>query len=205
MKLFQEGETSRGFCEKCSKIVQTFFVRSDMTFSDGKGVARNILVAKCAYCESVIAIPAQSTPAIREARAREVVSLEASLPAIYVDVLDLAAFKISPVANTEFRRPLLSYFFHQYAHKSRSAGQLKRAYLKCLDIFPEKRGGSKRRISLKVSSVVADDLNWLLNATELSKTELIKSVVFEIHQSVLERPKQNYISDLRAIATYSVL
>ncbi len=30
MKLFQEGETSRGFCEKCSKIVQTFFVRCDM-------------------------------------------------------------------------------------------------------------------------------------------------------------------------------
>ena len=205
MKLFHEGDKSRGFCESCATIVQTIFVRRDIPFSDGKGLARKILVAQCSTCQTMVAIPAQSTPAIRDARDREVVSLEASLPAIYLDVMDLAVYNISPTTASDFRRPLLSYFLHQYAHKPRSVGQLKRARLKCPDVFPEKRGDAKRRLSLKVSSVVAADLDWLLTATQLSKTDLIKSVVYEIHQSLLEKPNQAFLRDLRAIATYSAL
>ena len=205
MKLFHERDISRGFCENCAKIVETTFVRRDIPFSDGKGLARNILVAQCSICATLIAIPSQSTPAIRAARDREVVSLEASLPAIYLDVMDLAVYNISPTTASDFRRPLLSYFLHQYAHKPRSVGQLKRARLKCPDVFPEKRGDAKRRLSLKVSSVVAADLDWLLTATELSKTDLIKSVVYEIHQSLLEKPNEAFLRDLRAIATYSAL
>ena len=103
----------------------------------------------------------------------------------------------------DFRRPLLSYFFHRFAHKPTSVRQLKRAHELTLQLFPEERGGHKRRLSLKVSPTVADDVNWLVDATDLSPTELLKSMVYEIHQQVLETPKASCIRDLQTIATYT--
>lgn len=202
MKLYQDGDSSRAFCSHCAKVVKTVFARRDVPFSDGKGAAKNILVATCEQCDAVVAVPAQSTPAIAEARKRELVSLEASLPAIYVDVLDLATHRISPHLSSEFRKPLLSYFFHLLAHKTTSVKQLKRAHEMTLLMFPEKRGGAKRRVSLKVSTLVAEDVNWLIDATDLNTTDLIKSVVYEIRKQVLDAPKPKYIRDLQAIATY---
>lgn len=203
MKLYRDGDSSKSFCSRCAKVVTTAFERRDVPFSDGKGMAKNILVGVCDACDSVVSIPAQSAPAISEARTREVASLEASLPAIYIDVLDLAARQISPWTTTDFRRPLLSFFIHQFAHKSTAARKLRRSYEESLRLFPEERGGAKRRLSLKVSTTVASDLSWLLEATDLSKTELIKSVVYEIRQQVIETPKPNYIKELQAIATYA--
>lgn len=203
MKLYQDGDSCRAFCGHCSKVVRTVFERRDVPFSDGQGVAKNILAAVCAECGLIAAIPAQSTPAIAEARKREMVSLEASLPAIYVDVLDLAAHKINPALSSEFRKPLLSYFFHHLAHKTKSVKQLKIAHERTLLMFPEIRGGHKRRLSFKVSTMVADDVSWLLEATDLNTTELIKSVVFEIHQQVLETPKPSCLSELQTIASYA--
>jgi hypothetical protein len=203
MKLFRDGDCSRAFCSHCAKVVKTVFVRRDVPFSDGNGTAKNILVGACEVCDAVVSIPAQSTPAIAEARRCGMVSLEASLPAIYVDVLDLAAHRISPDAMSEFRKPLLSYFLHRFAHKSAGVRQLRRAHELTLQMFPEERGGLKRRLSLKVSPTVADDVNWLVNATELSTTELLKSMVYEIHQQVLETPKPTCIRDLQTIATFA--
>lgn len=203
MKLYRDGDVSRAFCSHCAKVVKTVFARRDVPFNDAKGSAKNILVGVCNVCDSVVSIPAQSTPAIAEARKREAVSLEASLPAIYVDVLDLAVHRISPQSASDFRRPLLSYFFHQFAHKSASVRQLKRAHALSLQMFPEERGGYKRRLSLKVSSTVAEDVSWLVGATQLNTTELLKSMVYEIHQQVLESPKASRIKDLQTIATYT--
>ncbi len=67
---YREGEKSRSLCSHCAGLVNTTFKRRDVPFSDGKGVARDILVAVCDVCDSVVAIPAQSTPAIQEARLR---------------------------------------------------------------------------------------------------------------------------------------
>lgn len=49
MKLFNPGDSSKAICAHC-------------------GVVKEILVAICDICSAVVAIPAQSTPAIRRAR-----------------------------------------------------------------------------------------------------------------------------------------
>ena len=54
-----------------------------------------------------------------------------------------------------------------------------------------------------MSSTVAEDVSWLVGATELNTTELLKSMVYEIHQQVLESPKASRIKDLQTIATYT--
>ncbi|WP_172746163.1 hypothetical protein [Neorhizobium sp. T7_12] len=52
---------------------------------------KGILAAVCDECDAVVAIPAQSTPAIRRAREVAEVALEVSIPAPEVEILDAAA------------------------------------------------------------------------------------------------------------------
>jgi hypothetical protein len=88
MKIFQEGDSSKAYCHHCSTVVGTTFVRRNVPFSDGSGDAKNILVGACKTCGQTVSIPAQSTPAISKARKEAPSSIEANLPAIYLDVLD---------------------------------------------------------------------------------------------------------------------
>lgn len=69
MKLFVEGDRSKAFCSFCSDIVQTTFFLRDVPFSDGRGIAMDILVGVCDNCKSVVAVPHQSVPAITRSRA----------------------------------------------------------------------------------------------------------------------------------------
>ena len=63
-----EGGRGKAICNNCREIVSTTYRRRDVPFSDGNGEAKDILVSVCDACGSVVAIPAQSTPAIKEAR-----------------------------------------------------------------------------------------------------------------------------------------
>src|ERR1044072_1742856 len=112
MKLYEEGDKSRAICSHCKQLVSTTFARRDVPFSDGKGEVKNILAAVCNVCDRVVAVPAQSTPAIREARQKEVRPIEAQLPAIYLDILDLAAYMVDGASSTEFRKVLVTLYLH---------------------------------------------------------------------------------------------
>lgn len=70
MKPHTPGSSSKGICEDCKAIVPTTFTYRDVPFSDGSGTVKNILVAVCDQCDGVVAIPAQSIPAIRRARTK---------------------------------------------------------------------------------------------------------------------------------------
>jgi hypothetical protein len=67
MKLLFEGDHGKGLCEYCQQVVTTTYVRRDAPFSDGHGEAKNILAGVCDVCDTIVAIPAQSTPALKEA------------------------------------------------------------------------------------------------------------------------------------------
>ncbi|WP_205299803.1 hypothetical protein [Pantoea sp. Tr-811] len=68
MKILLEGDTGKALCEHCKAVVQMLYARRDVPFSDGQGAAKDILVGVCDQCDSAVAIPPQSTPAIREAQ-----------------------------------------------------------------------------------------------------------------------------------------
>ena len=68
MKIYTEGDKSKALCSHCQGLVTTTFARLDVPFSDGEGLAKAILVGVCDQCGQVVSIPAQSTPAIRQAR-----------------------------------------------------------------------------------------------------------------------------------------
>lgn len=175
-----------------------------MPFSDGKGMADDVLVGVCDGCDEVVAIPAQSTPAIRDARARELVSVEARLPAIYVDVLDLAAYAIDPQVSTDFRKVMLTWFVHRCASEASGVRSLLEAHERARATFPERRGIARRRISMKVSPRVEGDFRLLEEGTSLNTTELLKSVVWRIRDEVLESPRNTVIRRLKDLSTVVV-
>lgn len=200
MRFFIENEKGRALCHSCGGPVATTFKRRDVPFSDSKGFAQNILVGVCDQCDQVVVIPAQSTPAIRDARHKGVKPIEASLPAIYLDVLDLAAFTVDNRASTDFRRYLLSYFVHKTAQQEEQLERVVERYEMAIRLFPEKRGVARRRLSLKVPQAVSDDLRLLCESSHLNTSNVIKSVVFDIQSQIIESPKQPLLKELRSFA-----
>lgn len=67
MKLHDAGEKSKAICEVDGPVSITFAYR-DVPFSDGAGVAKQVLVGICDRCAKVVSILPQSTPAIKAAR-----------------------------------------------------------------------------------------------------------------------------------------
>lgn len=199
-KLYMEGDKSRAICSHCGKLVGTTFVRRDVPFSDGRGVAKDILVAVCDICDEVVATPAQSTPAIREARQRDVKSLEAQLPAIYIDALDLAAYTLDNESSTEFRKVLMTVYVHRFASGEYPISELPKGLAAAQSKYKDRRGGARRRLSMKVTPRIAEELNSLVKETAMSKTDVIKSVIFQIQSDVLESRKPGLMRELSALS-----
>ena len=198
--LFSEGEASRAICDRCACITPTTFARRDVPFSDGSGTVKNILVSVCDKCGRVIGLPAQSIPAVKAARKSAQRPIEAQLPAAYIDALDLASHAITASASTDFRRLLVTYFVHRAASDPRGGAKLLVAHQKATARFPEQRGAPRRRLSMKVSAQLDDEFRALRDATELNATEVLKSLVFQIHASVVESPAPALLKALKDLA-----
>jgi hypothetical protein len=200
MKLYEEGEKSKAICHHCKQLVSTTFTRRDVPFSDGKGEVKNILSAVCDVCDQVVAVPAQSTPAIREARQKEVRPIEAQLPAIYLDVLDLAAYMVDSASSTEFRKVLMMLYLHRFASGEYPRSRLVKAHELTIERFKERRGAARRRLSMKVTPRIAEDLKALMDATTMTQTQIIKSVIYQIQCDVIESQKPALLKELVALA-----
>jgi len=199
MKLYQDGDKGQAICRHCEKIVATTFERKDVPFSDGVGMARDILVSACDVCGEVVGIPAQSTPAISAARKVAECSVEAKIPPIFIDALDLACFELSQEATTELRKRLVTFYIHKYASgdfiSTELAGLLKQAD----ETYPSHRGAAGKRLSFKVAPSVAGDMDRLLKQTGLKKTGLLKSIIFKIKEDVLDRKGKKIFPELRSL------
>ncbi|PRX98306.1 hypothetical protein [Paraburkholderia sp. BL25I1N1] len=200
MKLYEDGEKSKAVCHHCKQLVSTTFARRDVPFSDGKGEVKNILAAVCDACGNVVAVPAQSTPAVREARRKEVRPIEAQLPAIYLDVLDLAAYIVDSTSSTEFRKVLMILYLHRFASGEFPRALLIKAHRATSERFKERRGEARRRLSMKVTPRIVEDLKTLMHDTTLSQTEVIKSVIYQIHADVIESRKPELMRELGALS-----
>jgi hypothetical protein len=200
MKFYTEGETGVAICPVCKGRVGTTFVRRHVPFSDGNGHAPNVLVAVCNQCDHVLAVPPQSVPAIREARQKVTAPLEANLPAVYLDVLDLAAYTVDKDLSTDFRRVLVSYFVHKTAQNKSGVASLTKHYKQALNLYPEKRGLVRRRLSMKVPTRIGNEIKLLQEQSQLKTTGIIKALVFDIQTHVIEKPNQTILKELRNYA-----
>ncbi len=71
--MYAVGDERETYCLECGKFVKSTVRCRDVPFQSGLGIVKEILVFVCNDCDTVCAIPSQSTPAIAAAR-RELLS-----------------------------------------------------------------------------------------------------------------------------------
>lgn len=200
MKLFVQGQKGKAICE-ADGLVSTTFMYRDVPFSDGTGIVRNILVGVCDTCGDVVSIPPQSTPAIKAVRVKAVASIEAMLPSVYLEALDLACYRIDPGVTQDFRKRLLLYYVHRCITDRRGAQRLAGIMQEAGRAFRDaERSNVRRRLSLKVSPTMFSNVERLMDATKLNRTDLLKSLVVQIDEDIIEPEHPADLDELRTLA-----
>ncbi|TYQ04575.1 UNVERIFIED_ORG: hypothetical protein JN05_04892 [Zoogloea ramigera] len=199
MKLLHAGDKSKAICYHCNALVHTTYQRRDIPFSDGVGIATDILAGVCDVCDRVVSTPAQSTPAIKASRDKAMVPVEAQLPAIYMDALDLACYRIDSSVSSDFRKRLLMYYVGKSSKSSAWSDRLVAA-LKNKVEFELPAESARKRLSIKVSKPMADEIAAVMAVTKLSKTDLMKSIVLQINEDIIKPKMPKNFEELRTLA-----
>ncbi|MCC2961560.1 hypothetical protein LK540_14110 [Massilia sp. IC2-278] len=198
VRILSAGDKGQAICAACAGVATTTYAYRDVPFSDGKGRASDILVGVCDSCDAVLSIPPQSTPAIKRARSSATESIEAVLPAPYVDALDLACFTVDPAATTELRKKIVLFYVHKFADGSFDIEALRSTK----PFFSLQRGQAvrRRRLSMKVSTRLAADFSKVVTQTAMSRTDVLKQVVGEIKRQIVDGENPAVLGELRTLA-----
>jgi hypothetical protein len=199
MKVYKVNDTGEALCHRDGRVKTTFAYR-DMPFRDGKGVVKDILVGVCDVCGDAVVIPAQSGPAVAATRERVENSFEVSLPAIYLELLDAAASRISGSVTSDFRKRLLIYYVNRYASGLERVGELRGLTNAAWNTFTRGQGMPNKRLSMKLNDIATARIAKIVDRTRLSKTELVKSIVAKIYADIVEPAKPKHLSELITIA-----
>lgn len=200
MKLFVAGEKGRALCDVDGAVPTTFAYR-DVPFDDRRGVARGILVGVCDRCGRVVTVPPQATPAIKAARDKAVVAFEAVLPAMYVDALDLACFRVDPGVTSEFRKRLLMYYLHRSSRSKAAFRRLLDAARRRDEVFRIPRAVSaKRRLSMKISPAMSAAVDAMVKEAGLSRTDIVKGSLVQIRREIVDPASPENLDELRMLA-----
>ncbi len=189
MKFFMPGDKKRALCHRDGRVTTTFVYR-DVPFRDGNGMAHNVLVGACDVCGDAILIPAQSTPTIAAARKRVERSLEVNIPASFVDALDAAIVRVTESPSPDFRKQLLVYYVNRYASGEEDSRELKGLISSPSDLLKPVEM-PKKRLSMKFNDVMDGRIEKVREDAQLSKTDLVKSIVIKIYSDIVmpEQPK----------------
>ena len=205
-KMYSPGDKSRAICEHCAKVVGTTFAYRDMPFDDGSGIVKDILAAVCDLCDAVVAVPAQSVPAIRRVREAAEIPIEVRLPAPEVEILDAAALRIDPHATQRFRKAIFTYYLGLLERDPAVLEQVKRGlddWLCQRNQQPKIPGTSRtpsRRLSFKIAPRTQSKLAFVLDRTGWSRTNLVRGVVMMVQKDILENSSLQSVHDRETIA-----
>ena len=182
MKLLFKGDKGRAMCPECG-LSSTTYLYKDVPISESNNLVKDILVGVCDQCEQVVTIPAQSTPAIKEVRERTSRSIEAVLPAPYLEVLDLAAYTLTPRASKDMRKYLVCFYAKDLIENPQGFTDWTwfEAAFKNNESYP------KKRLSFKALPSAEQDLLLYASMYNVTKTQAIKSIVCKIKEDILDR------------------
>lgn len=207
MKLYAPGDKSKAICEKCAKLVSTTFGYHDVPFSDGVGFAHEILAATCDNCGEVVSVPAQSTPAIKKARDHAESSLEFTLPAPEMEILDAAAFLIDRNSTTRFRKTIFAYYLNRLDEDQATIEKLTNGFPAWTASFSAIKKQARqrnvsvptKRLSMKIAARTEERLFRVMKKSGLSKTDVARGIVMLAKHDVLDVEKINSSSVVREL------
>lgn len=194
MNILKVGDREKAACRKCEAFVTVTYRLRDVPFSDGSGMAKQVLVGVCDRCDQVCVLPHQTTPAVKRALEIRRRPLESRVPAHMIDILNLASAEIG--CGVDFVPYLVKYYLHALATRRMSADRLP-GYL-ASDLA---HGKAEKRISLKGQHIV-EEVNELKSLTRIDSTsDLIRGVILKINDDIVQKKKAKPLNDLRGIAS----
>ena len=201
MIFYYKGHHSRAMCSSCKAMRPTTFDYRDMPFSDGSGTVADVLVGVCQVCDEAIQIPAQSIAAISKSSPKATQSLEAMFPAPYLELLDLACYKIDPQAPAHLRKGLLLFYIHRVAQGALDRSSLS-GMLKALEARKALKSPVRKRLSMKVPERQQAQLAAIAESTGLKKTDVLRAVFGFIEEDIVQERSPEL---LRQMQEFSVL
>lgn len=184
MNILKVGDKGKSPCNKCEAFVSTTYKLKDVPFTDKSGIVKNVLVGVCDCCDSVVALPHQSTPAVKKQLEKQKASLESRVPAHMVDILNLASDKLG--ANTDFVPNIVRYYLHALSNEELSHKDMAKYLESNLA-----KGKSEKRLSIKGKNVITD-IEKLKKLTNIDSTsDLIKTVILQINNDILIQKNTN--------------
>jgi hypothetical protein len=182
MHLWKEGDCSEAICRACEKRVGTRFAVRKYTLQESGAEVPDLLVAVCEECDAVVAIPAQSTPRLKEARERrKAESLEAKIPSHLDDVIHLLAERFA-TAVAAFRPDLLRFYLGEVVSDVAFAERVKT--LAASDLA---EGRARMRISLRAPEDMLEAARESARSVGItSDADLIRGILIAAKEDVLE-------------------
>lgn len=196
MKIYIEGEKSKGLCQVCKKLVPTTFKVDSVPLSSSKGTVDDILVAKCDQCDHIVSIPQQSAPRIKEVLTKKH-SLEVRVPIHLLDILVLASDQFHMGAPEQLKDSLIRYYIalaNEDKHISQSVKKFSESQF---------AKGSGHRLSLKINDVIYERFLNLMKQTKLNKTQLLKGLILQINEDILQNPVKRRMNELAKVMVAS--
>jgi hypothetical protein len=193
MIIYKVGEKSKGVCDKCKSLVPTTFSICSVPLSNGKGVVNDILAATCDQCGFVVSIPQQSAPRVKESLKRKKHSIEVRLPRHLLDILFLASDRFD-MGNPELLKDTLIRYYIGIAESNKEMIENIKKYS-----HSDFAKGSGFRLSLKVNDAIFESFEHLRKKTSLNKTQLLKGIILQINEDILQKPFKKRLNELQRV------
>ncbi|MEY4512242.1 MAG: hypothetical protein RLZZ450_4364 [Pseudomonadota bacterium] len=196
MKLYKAGDKSKALCPQCEQLRRTTFAERDVPFSSGTGLVSDVLVGVCDTCDTVVSIPQQSVPRIKDVVRQARRSVEVRVPRQLLDALGLACHELGFGADSS--PVVFRYYLKRIAGRSKL-----RARLASLAASEEAAGHASARFSAKLN----DSMYALLQDIEqsgITQSDLVKAMLVLIKQDVLDEKRADVRRDLQSVMQIAV-
>lgn len=155
-----------------------------------------VLLNVCDRCDSIVGIPAQSTPRLREARVPlKEEQLEARIPTHLEDVIYLLAWEFAASVQA-FRPALLRYYLAELMRDPALAERVRLLAASDLADAPV-----RARVSLRVPAELLEDARAAARAAGIAKdSDLVRGLLLAAKEDVLDRRHPERIQRLSGAA-----
>ena len=183
-------------CSHCMAEVDTHMqVRTYRLHQSGIDVP-GALLDVCDRCDSIVGIPAQTTPRLREARVPlKEEQLEARIPTHLEDVIYLLAHEFAAPVQA-FRPAVLRYYLAELMRDPTLAERVRLLATSDLADAP-----ARARISLRVPTELLEDARAAARAAGIAKdSDMVRGLLLAAKEDVLDRRHPERIQRLSGAA-----
>lgn len=194
--LLHQGDRSEAICPDCRGWRATEYRYRTVRLTRSKVDVPDVLVGVCLTCGSVVTIPQQSAPKLKEARTPVPTRIDARIPKELRDLIGVIAGELG-AAPEPFAGGVLRYYFAQLAADPKLARRVVR-----LANSSAAKGTPGGRIAFRLDAVLlASALRSVTSSkVALDQSALVRGVLVAAQEDFFAQGEAGRRSDLRAIA-----